>query len=176
LAGERRPRVVPERPGDVAGVAAEPGVAPGVAVPPGLAVGDGLPCAGVTVVSTGDGNGDGPAPCAGGAVAEGATVAVSAGATVAAGASAVAEAPASGVADAESSCAGASVPRQAANRAAPARPVARMRRVKWMGLGTLARGRADPQHFGTALALLERGSGHSGRHPMPTLTSSFARG
>jgi hypothetical protein len=133
--------------GVVVGVAV--GVRPGVAVPAGaVGVVAGSPVgvlvgSGATVVFTGDGKGEGFAVCVGAAVAEdvGAAVAVCAGVDVdvtvgAAAAVDVAAGDESGVGDAACSCAGASAPRDAAKRAAPARPMARIRRVKvWSGAG-----------------------------------------
>jgi hypothetical protein len=118
----------------------EPGVAvaPGVAVEPGVEVAVGVP-EGVPVglagaaVSTGEGAGEGSAVCVAAGVDVGASVGVSVG-TVAGALGAVVStvAVASGVGEELGSCPRASAPSDAAKRAAPARPVARMRRVKMM--------------------------------------------
>jgi hypothetical protein len=141
----------------------EPGVAvaPGVAVEPGVEVAAGasdgvLVGSAGTVVWTGEGYGEGSAVCVAAGVDVGASVGVSVGAVVGTLVAVVSTvAVASGVGEELGSCPRASAPSDAAKRAAPARPVARMRRVKMKeggprgtatraGWPSQSRHRADP--------------------------------
>jgi hypothetical protein len=159
----------------------EPGVAvaPGVAVEPGVEVAVGasdgvLVGSAGTVVWTGEGYGEGSAVCVAAGVDVGASVGVSVGAVVGTLVAVVSTvAVASGVGEELGSCPRASAPSDAAKRAAPARPVARMRRVKIKkGVhGAPPLGRAGPLRVGIAPILLEFAGNRSGLHPTPGPTA-----